>query len=572
MDKKSPIFNEYFATLMSCSSAPISGTAESNAKYLIKKIQYFRRNGIPNELLYELASKIIVFCTEYYESHFENFLTIMDNSLIPAAIAIEKIGTDKPEQIVRISAPIITYIKKIADTENLAECICIGNSFEIIMCSIENVENKVIKIIGNDWNIFFAKYFKVMLDIRYASKSTEYFDDAINFAGYAEILFRESAPILYYIALCYDIAGKQEKANLAYYNALEKAFDENILAAIYISLSTRCAASGNEELCHCLLDIAMEYSNEPVAYPGISAEMMKKLLFPFYKNKLNYLGKLKILEDNGIPIGYSRLVRSASMCLQISDANSNLQILAEKVLSDKHNIDAEYALFPKYDIILLDSPLSCGYIFNINREYIIGRKAEICDIVVGNDYYTSRKQCAILESNDRLILKNYSSMNTTRINNIQVNDSIELNSGILKMGRTLLGIKVFHKSPFIENEVENNKDRSTPGYYEISYDRSVKKYRKRILLEKTRYFFLSMFYFQNGTFEKYCFDIEAANDSHYEFGLQGEEKLKHFLAADTNASLSDVLINAFSDMDDDDNAKAKLLSFINGISSMQFHY
>lgn len=489
MDKESPIFNEYFAVLMSCSSAPISGTVASNAKYLIEKIQYFRKNGIPNELLYELASKIIVFCTEYYERNFEYFLTIMDNSLIPAAIAIEKIGTDTPEQIVRISAPIITYIKKIADTGNLAEYICIGNSFEIIMCSIENVENKVIKIIGNDWNIFFSKYFKIMLDIRYASKSTEYFDDAINFAGYAEILFRESAPILYYIALCYDIAGKQEKANLAYYNAWEKAFDENILAAIYITLSTRCAERGNEELCHCLLDIAMEYSNEPVAYPGISAEMMKKLLFPFYKNKLNDLEKLKALENNGIPIGYSGLVKSVSMCLQISDTNSNLQSLAEKILSDKHNIDAEYALFPKYDVILLNSPLSCGYIFNINKEYIIGRKSEICDIVVENDYYTSRKQCAILESKDRLILKNYSSMNTTYINNVKVNDSIELNGGILKMGRTLFEIKVFHKSPFVENETPNCKDRNTPGHYEISYDSSLKMYRKSILLEKTQYFF-----------------------------------------------------------------------------------
>lgn len=572
MDKKSPIFNDFFTTLMSCNSAPISGDAKSNAKYLIKKILYFRKNGIPNEMLYELASKIIIFCTEYYESNFEDFLAIMGNSLIPAAIAIEEIGTAKPEQIVRISAPIFRYIKKIADTENLAECVCIGNTFEIIMCSIENVDNKVIKIVGNNWSIFFAKYFKIMLDIRYASKSTKYFADAVNFAEYVEVLCRENSLILYYIALCYDIIGKREKADLAYHNALEKAFDENILAAIYISLSTRCAESGNEELCHCLLDIAMEYSDKPVAYPGISADMMKKLLFPFHKNELNYLDKLTLLRDNGIPIGYSRLVKSTSMCLNINNENSNLQTLADKILSDKHSIDAEYAHSPQYDIILLDSPQFCGYIFNADREYIIGRNAKLCDIVVENDYYISRKQCAVLEDKERLILRNYSSMNTTYINNVQVNGSIELNSGILKMGRTLLGIKIFHKSPFIEIYAESNKDSNTPGSYEISYDRTLRKYRKKILLEKTRYFFLSMFYLQNGTFEKYCFDIEAANDSHYEFGLYGEEKLKHFLSADTNVSLSEALIKTFDAIGDDDNAKAKLLLFISDISSMQFHY
>ncbi|MCM1060266.1 MAG: FHA domain-containing protein [Eubacterium sp.] len=572
MDKKSSIFNEYFAVLMSCSSAPISGNAESNAKYLIKKILYFRENGIPNEMLYELASKIVVFCTEYYESNFEDFLAVMGNSLIPAAMALEEIGMNNPEQIVRISAPIIAYIKKIANTENWDKCVCTGNTFEIIMCSIENVENNVIKIIANDWGVFFVKYFKIMLDIKYASKSVEYFNDAVSFAEYAEVLFRESAPILYYIALCYDIAGKQEKANLAYHNALEKAFDENILAAIYISLSIQCAESGNEDLCHCLLDIAMEYSDKPVAYPCISADMMKKLLFPFHKNNFNYFDKLKFLKDNGITIGYSKLVKSASMCLQISGTNSNLQTLAEKILSDKHSIDAEYALFPQYDIVLLESPTSCGYIFNVNREYIIGRENKICDIVVGNDLCTSRKQCTVLTYKERLVLQNYSSMHTTYINNVQVKDLIELNNGILKMGRTLFGIKVFYKSPFIENDAESHKDNNTPGSYEISYDRTLKKYCKTILLEKTRYFFLSMFYSQNGTFENYSFDIEAANDSHYEFGLQGEEKLKHFLSADTNISLSKVLIKAFDDIGNDNSAKAKLLLFIKDISSMQFHY
>lgn len=572
MDKKASIFNEYFTALISCSSNIISGNAASKVKNLMGKIEYFRINGIPNEMLYELASKIVIFCTEYYESNFEDFLAIMGNSLIPAAMAIEEIGPSKPEKIARVSAPIIRYIKKFADTEKLAECVCTENEFEIIMCSIENVENKVIKVIGIDWSAFFVKYFKIMLDIRYVCTSTKYFADAVNFAGYAEILFRENAVIQYYIALCYDIMGQSGKADLAYHNALEKACDGNILAAIYISLSIRCAENGNEKLCHCLLDIAKEYSDKPVAYPGISADMMKKLLFPFYKNELSYFDQLKLLRDNGIPIGYSNLVRSTSMCLKISNEGSNLQTSAERFLSDKYNIDAEYALFPKYDIIFLNSPKSCGYIFNTNREYIIGRKADICDIVVKNDCCISRKQCAVLEGKESPILKNYSSMNTTYINSIRVNNSIKLNSGILKMGKTLLGLRVFHKSPFFENGSESNKCRNTPGYYEISYDRTLRKYRKKILLEKTRYFFLSIFYLGNGTIEKYCFDIEAVNDSHYEFGFEGEEKLKDFLSADTNISLSEALIKAFDNIGDDDSAKEKLLLFINDISSMKFRF
>ena len=163
-------------------------------------------------------------------------------------------------------------------------------------------------------------------------------------------------------------------------------------------------------------------------------------------------------------------------------------------------------------------------------------------------------------------------MNTTYINSIRVNNSIKLNSGILKMGKTLLGLRVFHKSPFFENGSESNKCRNTPGYYEISYDRTLRKYRKKILLEKTRYFFLSIFYLGSERIEKYCFDIEAVNDSHYEFGFEGEEKLKHFLSADTNISISEALIKAFDNIGDDDSAKEKLLLFINDISSMKFRF
>lgn len=59
---------------------------------------------------------------------------------------------------------------------------------------------------------------------------------------------------------------------------------------------------------------------------------------------------------------------------------------------------------------------------------------------------------------------------------------------------------------------------------DVEYDKFLKHYRKRIPLDENRIYFLSVFYYPDGTIKKYSLDVEAASDSHIEF-IPGKEDI-----------------------------------------------
>ena len=61
------------------------------------------------------------------------------------------------------------------------------------------------------------------------------------------------------------------------------------------------------------------------------------------------------------------------------------------------------------------------------------------------------------------------------------------------------------------------------------YDPFLGHYRKRIPLSLEGVYYLSVFYDPQGRVEKYSWDIEQAEDSHYEFGPDGGERLRQAL-------------------------------------------
>ncbi len=49
------------------------------------------------------------------------------------------------------------------------------------------------------------------------------------------------------------------------------------------------------------------------------------------------------------------------------------------------------------------------------------------------------------------------------------------------------------------------------------HDSSLKQWRMTVCLDTERYWFLSVFFNDKGSFDKFSLDYEAASDSHYEF-------------------------------------------------------
>ena len=68
------------------------------------------------------------------------------------------------------------------------------------------------------------------------------------------------------------------------------------------------------------------------------------------------------------------------------------------------------------------------------------------------------------------------------------------------------------------------------------------KWHLRIQLDSEHLWYLSVFIRDDGSFEKYSLDKEAANDSHYEFADEQKIRKSLYVSGDENKYLHDILI------------------------------
>ncbi len=110
-----------------------------------------------------------------------------------------------------------------------------------------------------------------------------------------------------------------------------------------------------------------------------------------------------------------------------------------------------------------------------------------------------------------------------------------------------------HNSDTKRKPVVTAKDKKRLQKYKIAlaileddyYDAYLEHYRKRIPLDDRSLYFLSVFYKQDGTVEKYSLDVEAASDTHIEFTAGGEKNILKELKSD--ASLPEALAGFMRD-------------------------
>lgn len=72
------------------------------------------------------------------------------------------------------------------------------------------------------------------------------------------------------------------------------------------------------------------------------------------------------------------------------------------------------------------------------------------------------------------------------------------------------------------------------GKDKIAWDSSLKIFRRTYQLEESRKYFLSSYMDEDGNFTKYSFDVEMADNSHYEILPEKMEQLVQILKAEMN--------------------------------------
>lgn len=81
-----------------------------------------------------------------------------------------------------------------------------------------------------------------------------------------------------------------------------------------------------------------------------------------------------------------------------------------------------------------------------------------------------------------------------------------------------------------------------PGTYIEEHDDSTREVRRRYALEPSRLYFLTLSFTEGGEFKgRYSFDVESANDSHYQFTSKEEPGIRKAVGARDGESLVDAM-------------------------------
>ena len=114
---------------------------------------------------------------------------------------------------------------------------------------------------------------------------------------------------------------------------------------------------------------------------------------------------------------------------------------------------------------------------------------------------------------------------------------------------------------------EGHSDEKHPGAYQVTHDKIMKEWRLTIQLDNERLWYLSIFVRDDGSFEKYSLDEEAANDSHYEFVEEEAIRKNLYVSGDENQYFHEILIRYVQE-----HGGTALLSQIKPYVTAQFHF
>ena len=115
--------------------------------------------------------------------------------------------------------------------------------------------------------------------------------------------------------------------------------------------------------------------------------------------------------------------------------------------------------------------------------------------------------------------------------------------------------------------LEGKKRNYTVGDRWVWHDRSMNQWRLTVQLEETRYWFLSVFIKEDGTFNKFSLDYEGASDSHYEFASEAEIRDILYQPGDERLLFDEILIRYVTQHSGD-----ALLRLISPYITAQFHF
>lgn len=165
-EERKRVMAELRRTIASCSCAPLSTDLDDRARWLMGRVESFRKKGVPEEELSILKFRILQFMPDFAGRNFEEFFAFLREDITPIrdAMAYHRNHGDLRAAKV-IAAPLAQYLEK-----NKAVLLdghrCFQNAFEATMHSIESGDNPSLPDTRDNYTAFLTAYAKILLEAK----------------------------------------------------------------------------------------------------------------------------------------------------------------------------------------------------------------------------------------------------------------------------------------------------------------------------------------------------------------------------------------------------------------------
>lgn len=294
---------ELTRTIDSCSSAPITNDLEDRARWLMGRVEYFRRRGVPERKLYILEFRILQYMPDFVVRNFSQFYTFLREDISSIYVAVE-FHLDKGNFAAakKIADPLAQLLEK-----NKAALIdghhCHQNSFELAMCTLETRKVLETPSTKDNYTAFLVAYARILQNTKDASGKRFLMCESRKYLRWAQSMSPQNASVWLYLGASYN---EDEQMQLdCYQKALHYCYlkdDPYGLTAIYKHLAISYWFRDRADVTAALRELVVRLGDDAMEL----AFLLKKRSTPDRTPFRTVLQKL------GIQIGFSDFVKETA--------------------------------------------------------------------------------------------------------------------------------------------------------------------------------------------------------------------------------------------------------------------
>lgn len=297
---------ELTRTIDSCSSAPVTNDLEDRARWLMGRVEYFRRRGVPERKLYILEFRILQYMPDFVVRNFNQFYTFLREDISSIYIAVEyHLGRGNFAAAKKIADPLVQLLEK-NKTALIDGHHCHQNSFELAMYTLETQKKLESSSTKDNYTAFLVSYARILQNTKDESGNRFLMRESRKYLRWAQSMSPQNASVWLYLGASYN--EDEQKQLECYQKALHYCYlkdDPYGLTAIYKHLAIFYWFRDRADVTAALRELVVQLGDNAPELAFLLKKHPSTNRSPFRK----------VLQKQGIQIGFSDFVKETAVFL-----------------------------------------------------------------------------------------------------------------------------------------------------------------------------------------------------------------------------------------------------------------